>query len=156
MLRSGSGRFVGYNLLLLAGGVIVLLMIVSAAFMFSARSQLHATESLRAARVDRLVLEFISDLADAETAQRGFIITSREAYLGPYEMALAQFAKNSAELRLRAAEVDEGKAIAPEPVEELIQLGQARMDPSGRISQISGQEASIRRNWPIRWIEGEC
>lgn len=132
MLRSGSGRFVGYNLLLLAGGVIVLLMIVSAAFMFSARSQLHATESLRAARVDRLVLEFISDLADAETAQRGFIITNREAYLGPYEMALAQFAKNSADLRLRAAEVDEGKAIAPEPVEELIRLGQARMDLIGK------------------------
>lgn len=131
MLRSGGGRFVGYNLLLLAGGAVVLLMIVSAAFIFSSRSQLHATESLRAARVDRLVLEFISDLVDAETAQRGFIITNNEAYLGPYETALGQFAKDSADLRLRAAEVDEGKAIPPEPVEELIKLGQARLDLIG-------------------------
>ncbi len=131
MLRSGAGRFVGYNLMLLAGGAIVLLMIVSAAFIFSSRTELHATESLRAARVDRLILEFISDLVDAETAQRGFIITSNETYLEPYEMALGQFSKDSADLRLRAAEVDEGKAIAPQPVEELIRLGQAKMDLVG-------------------------
>ncbi len=131
MLRWGAGRFVGYSLLLLAGGAVVLLMIVSAAFIFSSRSQLHGTESLRAARVDRLILEFISDLVDAETAQRGFIITSNEAYLEPYENALTQFAKDVADLRLRTAEVDEGKAIAPEPVEELIRLGQAKMDLVG-------------------------
>lgn len=131
MLRSGAGRFVGYSLLLLAGGAVVLLMIVSAAFIFSSRSQLHGTESLRAARVDRLILEFISDLVDAETAQRGFIITSNDAYLEPYETALTQFAKDVADLRLRAAEVDEGKAIAPEPVEELIRLGRAKMDLVG-------------------------
>lgn len=128
MLRFGGGRVVGYSLLLLAGGAVVLLMIVSAAFIFSSRSQLHGTESLRAARVDRLVLEFISDLADAETAQRGFIITGDEAYLGPYESALSEFAEDSSDLRLRAAEVGEGKAIAPEPVNELIALGRQRMD----------------------------
>ena len=131
MVRWGAGRFVGYSLLLLAGGAVVLLMIVSAAFIFSSRSQLHGTESLRAARVDRLILEFISDLVDAETAQRGFIITKKEAFLEPYENALTQFAKDVADLRLRAAEVDEGRAIAPEPVEELIRLGQAKMDLVG-------------------------
>ena len=131
MVRWGAGRFVGYSLLLLAGGAVVLLMIVSAAFIFSSRSQLHGTESLRAARVDRLILEFISDLVDAETAQRGFIITKKEAFLEPYENALSQFAKDAADLRLRAAEVDEGKAIAPEPVEELISLGQAKMELVG-------------------------
>lgn len=131
MLKLGGGRLIGYNLLLLAGGAIVLLMIVSAAVIFSSRSQLHATESLRAARVDRLVLEFISDLVDAETAQRGFIITSNEAYLGPYETALSEFATDSSDLRLRAAEVDEGNAIAPEPIEELIKLGQEKMDLVG-------------------------
>lgn len=128
MVRWGAGRFVGYSLLFLAGGAVVLLMIVSAAFIFSSRSQLHGTESLRAARVDRLIMEFISDLVDAETAQRGFIITRKEAFLDPYENALAQFAKDAADLRLRAAEVDEGKAISPEPVEELIRLGQAKME----------------------------
>ncbi|PIO98665.1 sensor histidine kinase [Pleomorphomonas carboxyditropha] len=132
MLRLGGGRFVGYNLLLLAGGAVVLLMIVSAAFIFSSRSQVHATEALRAARVDRLVLEFISDLVDAETAQRGYIITSNPTYLEPYEKALGQFTEDSADLRLRAAEVDEGRAIAPEPVEELIKLGQTKMDLVGR------------------------
>lgn len=131
MLRSGTGRLVGYNLLLLAGGAVVLLMIVAAAFIFSARSQLHATESLRAARVDRLVLEFISDLVDAETAQRGFILTNKEAYLEPYEAALGQFAEDTADLRPRTAEVDEGRAIAPGPVEDLIKLGQTRMDLIG-------------------------
>jgi signal transduction histidine kinase len=71
-------------------------------------------------------------LVDAETAQRGFIITSNEAYLGPYETALGQFAEDSSDLRLRAAEVDEGRAIASGPVDELIKLGQAKMDLVGR------------------------
>ncbi|WP_036790758.1 sensor histidine kinase [Pleomorphomonas koreensis] len=127
MLRSGARRFVGYNLLLLAGGTVVLLMIVSAAFVFSSRSLLHATESLKAARVDRLVLEFISDLVDAETAQRGFVITRNEAYLAPYETATGEFATDSDDLRLRAAEVDEGRAIPPGPVDELIALGKEKM-----------------------------
>lgn len=120
--------FVGFNVLLLAAGAIILLTIVLAAFVFSARAQLHAAESLKAARVDRLVLEVTSDLVDAETSQRGFALTRMETYLEPYEKALGQFEKDARDLRARIAEIDGGRVVDTAAVEGLIELGRRKMD----------------------------
>jgi len=128
MTYSPSRAFVGYNILLLAVGSVVLLTLVSAAFLFSDRSQTLASEALRASRIDRLVLEVVTDLVDAETAQRGFIITNNESYLAPYETALVEFAKDAEELRLRAAEIGEGRVISRASIEELIELGAGKME----------------------------
>lgn len=128
MTRTPWRAFVGYNALLLAAGAVVLLTIVSAAFLYSARSQALADEALRSARVDRLVLEIISDLVDAETAQRGFIITNTETYLEPYRVALVEFDKDADELRLRAAELDGGRYIPREKIDELLDLGRRKME----------------------------
>jgi signal transduction histidine kinase len=78
--------------------------------------------------VDRLVLELIADLVDAETSQRGFIITENESYLAPYETALVEFSKDSEELKARAAEIGEGRVIAPEAIAELVDLGTRKME----------------------------
>ena len=128
MTYSPSRAFVGYNIFLLAVGSVVLLTLVSAAFLYSDRSQTHASEALRAARIDRLVLEVVTNLVDAETSQRGFIITGNESYLAPYETALVEFTKDAEELRNRAAEIGAGRVIAREAVDELIELGTRKMD----------------------------
>lgn len=124
----GRRSFLGYNTLLLAAGAMVLLAIVSAAFVFSARVQVHAGEALKAARVDRLVLEIISDLVDAETAQRGFIITENETYLAPYDSAVHDFERDAAELRLRATEIGGGNVIGLDAVDALVDLGRRKME----------------------------
>jgi signal transduction histidine kinase len=123
-----SRAFVGYNILLLAIGSVVLLTLVSAAFLYSDRSQDLAAEALRASRIDRLVLEIVSDLVDAETSQRGFIITEKESYLAPYETALVEFARDADELRRRAAEIGDGRVIEPRAVEDLLDIGARKMD----------------------------
>lgn len=128
MTQHPSRAFVGYNIFLLAVGSVVLLTLVSAAFLYSDRSQTHASEALRAARIDRLVLEVVNDLADAETSQRGFIITGNESYLAPYETALVEFTRDAEELRLRAAEIGEGRVVTPDTVEDLIALGTRKME----------------------------
>ena len=151
MTRTPRRAFVGYNALLLAAGAVVLLTIVSAAFIYSSRSQSRADEALKAARVDRLVLEVITDLVDAETAQRGFIITNTESYLRPYEVALVEFDKDADELRLRVGELDEGRVIPAEKVEELLALGRRKMElvkrnlddvRAGRLDETRGVIAS--------------
>ena len=106
----------------------MLLTLVSAAFIYSDRSQTHASEALRAARIDRLVLEVVTDLVDAETSQRGFIITGNETYLAPYETALVEFTKDSEELKARAVEIGAGRVISGASVEELIDLGARKME----------------------------
>lgn len=128
MTRAFWRSFAGYNAILLSVGAVALFTIVSAAFVYSGRAQYEAGEALKAARVDRLVLEVVSDLVDAETAQRGFIITRTESYLEPYESALVDFERDGADLRLRSGEVDEGRAIPPAAVEELLELGRSKMD----------------------------
>lgn len=130
-MKSGTRWFVGYNVFLLGAGSAILLTIVAAAFVYSARVQDFASAALRAARVDRLVLEVVSDLVDAETAQRGYIITRRETYLEPYGSALAQFEQDIAELRLRVAEVDGGRVVTAAMVEELAELGRSKLELVG-------------------------
>lgn len=128
MTRAFWRSFAGYNALLLSVGAVALFTIVSAAFVYSGRAQREASEALRAARVDRLVLEVIADLLDAETAQRGFIITNTESYLEPYASALVDFERDAAELRLRASEIDAGRAIPAAAVEEMLGEGRRKMD----------------------------
>ena len=127
MTYSPSRAFVGYNILLLAVGSVVLLTLVSAAYLYSDRSQGHASEALRASRIDRLALEVVTDLVDAETAQRGFIITNTESYLAPYETALVEFARDAEELRMRAAEIGEGRVISAEAVADLLDVGARKL-----------------------------
>ena len=53
-----------------------------------------------------------STLQDAETGQRGFLITGDEAYLAPYERALGELATSRAHLRAYAeAQPDLGKHL---------------------------------------------
>ena len=128
MTRAFWRSFAGYNALLLSVGAVALFTIVSAAFLYSGRAQREAGDALKAARVDRLVLEVVSDLVDAETAQRGFIITGNETYLQPYETTLSEFERHAADLRLRAAEIDEGRAIPAAAIDRLLALGRRKME----------------------------
>lgn len=127
-MTRGPRWFLGYNLFLLATGSAILLTIVAASFYFSARSRYFAAEALKASRIDRLLLEVVSDLVDAETAQRGFIITEDERHLGPYETALVEFERDADELRRRISEIDEGRVVPPAAVAELLDLGRSKME----------------------------
>lgn len=117
----------GYGVFALGGGALILLTIVAASYVYSSRMLEDATLALRSARVDRLLLEFAYDLVNAETAQRGYIITRNDAYLEPYEDALTQFASDTADLRKRVAELDVGASIPPQSVDELISAGERKL-----------------------------
>ena len=127
-MRSFFRGFLGYNLLMMALGAAVLLVIVAAAFLFGTRVQDQAADALRASRVDRLVLEVISDLVDAETSQRGFLITGRDTYLEPYHVALVEFERDIAELARRIPELDEGRVVGRAAIDHLTDLGTRKLD----------------------------
>lgn len=127
-MRSLFRGFLGYNLLLMALGAVILFAIVMASFLFGSRMQGHAGEALRASRVDRLALEIVSDLVDAETAQRGFILTRDETYLEPYETALDQFEKDAAGLAERIHEIGSGRVVTDDAVAHLTELGREKLD----------------------------
>lgn len=72
----------------LAAGMIVLVGLVWIAYA-ALQEQQHQRDEARTLREGlRTVRSFFSHLQDAETGQRGFLLTSDPAYLGPYQAAL--------------------------------------------------------------------
>ena len=66
----------------------------------------------------------LSDLKDAETGQRGFILTGNEAYLEPYTNALAALAADTSALRLLTAD----NSIEQHRLDQLASVISERLD----------------------------
>jgi signal transduction histidine kinase len=79
---------------------ILILGVISVVAYQTTRSLIRASSELAAshATVERL-LDIISDVADAESSRRGFVITRNEAYLEPYYAAAASLDAKIAALR---------------------------------------------------------
>jgi signal transduction histidine kinase len=71
----------------LLAGTLVLLAIVLASTWLAARTREHADEIVRAREVRTLASTVLSALLDAETGQRGFLLTQADRYLQPYDRA---------------------------------------------------------------------
>ncbi len=73
--------------MLLIAGLIVILI---AAFSYqNGRLRAAASDELRISRrIQELTAQLLSTLTDAETGQRGYLLTGREEYLAPYEGAV--------------------------------------------------------------------
>ena len=56
---------------------------------------------------------FVSQMKDAETGQRGYLLTGKDEYLEPYELARGEVARELGELRqLSSADADYGRRLA--------------------------------------------
>ncbi|MCC2099857.1 MAG: CHASE3 domain-containing protein, partial [Hyphomicrobiales bacterium] len=126
MMFRKSRRFVGYNLVFLAFGVIALLIMVITSVLYSNRTQTHAADALTAARLDALLLKYQSDLVDAETSLRGYQLVRREDYLAPYRDALAEIPGDAKAIRDNAAAFSRPE-IDPALIDELFRLGEAKL-----------------------------
>jgi methyl-accepting chemotaxis protein len=84
----------------------VVLIGIPALLTFRAERQLkHAFEMVtHTLAVERAVQSLASSIVDAETGQRGFLLTRRELYLGPYEAGRARVGQQVSDLRLLTAD----------------------------------------------------
>ena len=86
----------------------------------------------------------LSDLKDAETGQRGFILTGDEAYLAPYTNALTALAADTSALRLLTAD----NPVQQRYLDELAPLVTARLaelDYSIDLRRTQGLAAAVAR-----------
>src|SRR6187401_1974874 len=62
--------------------------------------------------------DLVSFLKDAETGQRGFVITADETFLEPYRASLTEIAKITGDLRTLTADndVQQGRLVALQPL----------------------------------------
>ncbi len=92
------------QLALATAGVVVLLMLAGATAFWTVRlTAENARSQAQALNVLAKLNGLSSDIADAETAQRGYLLTADESYLQPYMKAVPQIVKHIGELRELAA-----------------------------------------------------
>jgi signal transduction histidine kinase len=94
----------------LLAGTLVLLAIVLASTWLAARTSEHANEVVRARDVRTLASTVLAAFLDAETGQRGFLLTQADRYLQPYEKARQELPDDLR--RLRELSAGDPKSVA--------------------------------------------
>lgn len=94
-------RFLGYNALMALVAAAILLTIAVGSFVFGEQTRTQAANALEAGDADRSALLLLGSLIDAETGQRGWLLTGDEDYLKPYDEARARFPDQFQQFRRR-------------------------------------------------------
>jgi signal transduction histidine kinase len=84
--------------LLMAGGFVVLLVIGAIGLVLAARTRAYTAELAQAGEIQARLSRLLSLVQDAETGQRGYLLTGDDLYLKPYDAAAAGVRQALAEL----------------------------------------------------------
>jgi signal transduction histidine kinase len=83
---------------LMAGGFLVLLAIGAIGLVFAARTRAYTAEVGQAGAMQARLADLLSLVQDAESGQRGYLLTGDDLYLQPYDQAVAAVRHAIAEL----------------------------------------------------------
>ncbi|WP_052711657.1 sensor histidine kinase [Elstera litoralis] len=101
-------RFLSYNIIFSVLAAAILVFIALGAFWTGEKTKVQMHQALQAAAVDQAIGGVLDAVLDAETGQRGYLLTRDEAYLTPYRDAKARY-----QAALEA--VDRHLALLPPP-----------------------------------------
>lgn len=109
------------NALLLTIGIAVLVGIVVTSLWLTSASERYFGEVTAARGVRSATADLLSLVQDAETGQRGFLLTREEAYLEPYNLAVSKLAAQRGELERTSAKLREVGPLLQRVTSELDQ-----------------------------------
>lgn len=98
-LRRAGERMPRRTAIGLVTGIVAILVVGAASYRTLANSSASASELERTLEVLRQAEGALASLRDAETGQRGFLLTGKNEYLWPYEQALPRLPQALATLR---------------------------------------------------------
>ncbi|WP_404861936.1 CHASE3 domain-containing protein [Georhizobium sp. MAB10] len=130
-----SSTLVRTTAALMLAGLAALLVIVGMSLWLGNRSQDHFNEVLAARDLRAATLDFRTALQDAETGQRGFLLTQDEVYLAPYNQARQELESHRQRLTTLlqsrpngdgiSAAIDDAAAVKLTELEETIRLARS-------------------------------
>jgi signal transduction histidine kinase len=131
------------TLALMAAGSAVLIAIMVFSFLLvgSTRQSARDVEVGRDVRIAATIV--LSDLIDAETGQRGYLITGREEYLRPYEETKAHLAQALKDLEIRARETPEIQYQA-DRIEDLAKAKMQELTRTIEVYRSGDREAAFK------------
>jgi signal transduction histidine kinase len=128
--------------LLLSAAVVALLAIVAVSLWLAARIDSHSDEVVRERSFRTGISNVLSLLQDAETGQRGFLLTGDRRYLEPYDAARSRLDEEIARLRAFAAN-EPGTSIAVSRVQELTNTKLAELSETIALATAGRTEAAL-------------
>jgi PAS domain S-box-containing protein len=142
-LRSGvRGLFIA-----MAG---LLIVTIAGTFLTGQRVMFYNQEISRAHQTADSLRELLSSYKDAETGQRGFLLTDDEDYLAPYNRAIGVVPGELADLDHRAADgllarsdVDELRRLGDQKLAELHQTIELRRGPGGSSAALAVVKSNV-------------
>lgn len=107
-------RFLTSTLGMLAAGIAVLLVMVGSSLWLVSVNSSYSQETAQLRRIRAAVVDLLAIVQDAETGQRGFLLTDDPDYLPPYERAVGEMAAGRERLRQNIAGYPEYQGDLPE------------------------------------------
>lgn len=98
-MPSSNASFVRSALIMLALGVLILVVIVGASLWLVRENSVYSDEVAQIRQVRSAAADLLSTLQDAETGQRGFLLTLDRKYLDPYNTAIQNLQQRRQRLR---------------------------------------------------------
>lgn len=123
-MSATNANFVRTTFLMLIVGTIVLTGIILSSLWLVDRNQSTFAYIIEERDIRRAAADLLQTLVDAETGQRGFVLTQDESFLGVYEKSLAEVRKNLA----LVTELVKGRPIKEERIPELRRLTESKLE----------------------------
>jgi signal transduction histidine kinase len=140
-----ASSFARRTIAFLAAGVLALLGIVAASAWLSVRTAQHAEEAVAEREIRALTTSLLAATLDAETGQRGYLLTGEARYLGPFERAQPRLRADLASLRERVAKDPAQRAA----VDEFAKVLDAKM---AELAETIEQAKTGRRDAAIQTV----
>jgi len=102
-----NAAFVRSTLILILAGMVALLGIVGMSLWLTGKVQAYFSELVEVRAVRSAAADLFSTMQDAETGQRGFVITGNPVFRGPYDEALEAVAERQRDLAAHASALPE-------------------------------------------------
>ena len=135
-MSPSSSAFARGALVLIPAGAIALIAIVAISIWLSARSNAIVEEVTRVREVRSLSSSTLETLLNAETGQRGFLLTGSDAYLEPDEKAVPQVHANLDKLRVLLSHNSSGSRL----------VAQIEASASAKLSELAKTVDLVRAN----------
>jgi signal transduction histidine kinase len=137
-----SSTLVRTTAALMLAGLAALLVIVGMSLWLGNRSQDHFNEVLAARDLRAATLDFRTALQDAETGQRGFLLTQDEVYLAPYNQARQELESHRQRLTTLLQSRPNGDAISA-AINDAATVKLSELEETIRLARAGNREAAL-------------
>lgn len=138
-----ASSFARRTIAFLAAGVLALLGIVGASAWLSVRTAQHAEEAVAEREIRALTTSLLAATIDAETGQRGYLLTGEARYLGPFERAQPRLRGDLANLRERVGK-DPAQLAAVNELAKVLDAKMAELTETIEQAKAGQRDAAIR------------